>query len=238
MSFMAPIEDDPHPTCSRCRGRTCDERSTCFICCDLEGEASERYQALLIRRRKKRNARRNTASRAAKAKSTPSSYSHSMSPSPPPSPTMPIAHDIMGHDYINVVDVVGAGRDAPSSGGDVGPSTQGFDLVNVCSASSRAVPLHSGGDTGENNVHSLTVSPAPLQAALPRGDDLQRTYAQVVSGETPLQVVPSGASAQVVSSGTSVPRCVGDRPSVPVSLPFVPPRGDVGGGRTELVPHP
>ena len=31
-TFMSPLFRDPHPTCTRCRGRICSSTSTCTIC--------------------------------------------------------------------------------------------------------------------------------------------------------------------------------------------------------------
>ena len=53
-SFLSPLEDDPHPCCSRCRGIDCSETLRCIICAELDEAGRERWHAVLKRRRNRR----------------------------------------------------------------------------------------------------------------------------------------------------------------------------------------
>ena len=100
-SFLSPLEDDPHPMCSRCRGKECNEDIVCDACAPLDDEARERWHGVLRRRRKRRKAAKEArikeerhSSGGAKVGFSPSfstpSGAENFSPSPiPPSGTVP-----------------------------------------------------------------------------------------------------------------------------------------------------
>ena len=75
-AFLAPVNDDPHPTCSRCRGIECDESLRCVICADLTPQLKARWLNVLKTRRARRAQRRRAAARKAER------LSHELSSSP------------------------------------------------------------------------------------------------------------------------------------------------------------
>ena len=52
--FMAPLEDDPHPECARCRGIECSNSMRCAVCSDLDDAARKRWLKVLANRMKRR----------------------------------------------------------------------------------------------------------------------------------------------------------------------------------------
>ena len=163
LAFMAPPEDDPHPTCGRCRGIQCDLTTRCVLCMDLSGDALTRYHQLLHRRIKKRESARRSAARKA---ATDKSFSPSSSPSsalPPGSQDSfslakdPSAADIQPSTIPMPLDIV------PLEAGPSGPDLQGT-IVPVTPLQAAPPPLgrRPSEDSYYCDLYSLTSHPSPF----------------------------------------------------------------------------
>ena len=105
-TYMSRLFRDPHPTCTRCRGRSCSYNSTCNTCDGWSLDQWEHYRLKRAYAGRSKSSSRHTGDPIKTASKSPLSLASTRSVSPsPPSPPLPSPPPLEG---------MGEGSEAPS----------------------------------------------------------------------------------------------------------------------------
>ena len=103
-TYMSPLFRDPHPTCTRCRGRSCSYKSTCDTCDGWSLDQWEHYRLKRAYAGSSKSSSRHAGYPIETASNTPLSPASTRSVSPTP-PSLPLPPPSEG---------LGEGSEAPS----------------------------------------------------------------------------------------------------------------------------
>ena len=103
-TYMSPLFRDPHPTCTRCRGRTCSYNSTCDTCDGWSLDQWQRYRLKRAYAGRSKSSSCHAGDPIDAASNPPLSLTSTRSVSPPP-PSLPLPPPLEG---------MGEGSEAPS----------------------------------------------------------------------------------------------------------------------------
>ena len=124
--FMSPLFRDPHPTCSRCRGRSCSYKSTCKTCDGWSLDQWEHYRLKHAYAGRSKSSSRHAGNPIETASNPPLSPASTRS-APPSFPPPPPPSEGLGE-----------GREAPSV----------VDIKEPRVSSPPSVPLQEQGEGG------------------------------------------------------------------------------------------
>ena len=129
-TFMSPLFRDPHPTCTRCRGRNCSSTSTCDICNGWPLAQWEHFRNKRAYAGHSKSSSRHSGDPTETASNPPLSLASTRSISPAP-PSLPTPH--------------------PSEGLREGREVTGVVNVKLPRVSSSpSVPKHKQGERGRD----------------------------------------------------------------------------------------
>ena len=140
-TFMSPLFRDPHPTCTRCRGRICSSTSTCTICDGWSLTQWEHFRNKRAYAGRSKSSSRHSGDPTETASNPPLSPASTRSVSPAP-PSLPTPHPSEG---------LGEGREVTG-------------VVNVKPprvSSSPSVPKHKQGERGRDTLRTGMPLPPP-----------------------------------------------------------------------------
>ena len=150
---MWPLFRDPHPTCTRCRDRSCSYKSTCQTCDGWSLDQWEHYRLKRAYAGRSKSSSRHVGDPIETASNPPLSpaSTRSVSPAPPSLPLPPPAEGLgEGREAPSVVDIKEPRVSSPPSMPMQEHEERGRDTLQVCGgegdASSTSLALAAGGN--------------------------------------------------------------------------------------------
>ena len=133
---MSPLFRNPHPTCTRCRGRSCSFDATCKICDGWSLDQWQHYRCKRAYAERSKSSSRHVGDPIDTASNLPLSPTSTRSVSPPP-PSLPLPPPSEG-----------------SGEGSEAPSVNNINTVNVDEPrvpSPTSMPSREHGEGGEGH---------------------------------------------------------------------------------------